>query len=516
MAPPCLNHDPAQIWDNYPALNNERNAEVGAIKIFNSALENATNVVADFQNRVREGHQEPFHAASELIEKILRSAILKLGGSGHRGGDGNSPLVPDGQTPVALLPMQVATKPRDHYALPVGLEQILDNGRSREGKDIGIFEEHHPATLVGVTHYNIPSPWAAAHLNAWIQRYGYDPAGNPPPLWKEARDSLCAILWGIFTKRLRVNTVPYKELSRLGRILEGSLHAELFGYDNAKQLLDRIVYASDAENRTVAVNHPICGWFPAPDLLDESHWWRSRGYDLPTQFVLDRPDSLEAGQVQAFLGYLQFLLAKTDQDDSADPAGWYPAIGSLAEELRKRLPQGTQPEPTTAAEDGFFLLDKKEKTVFRVPVQVLSESERELVDRFCVPEVAVVAQGGGFRAPDLPFRSEFLRRNDLSAELQGVRTGADGHPVVVRYRLSLAGRGFFDIERPTRLIEPFLVYTEIWPNFKLPGWQFYFMGSVGDPRFVGNFAFSLFDPNGVRIGAARRSFAQNHEIQGVP
>ncbi|MGH8552014.1 MAG: hypothetical protein ACRERS_01845, partial [Methylococcales bacterium] len=41
LAPPCLAQDPLQIWDNYPALINDRNAEVGAIKIFNPAFETA-------------------------------------------------------------------------------------------------------------------------------------------------------------------------------------------------------------------------------------------------------------------------------------------------------------------------------------------------------------------------------------------------------------------------------------------------------------------------------------------
>ena len=520
LHPSCLAQDPSQVWDNYLALNRERNrnAEIGAIKIFNQAFKNAGNAVSDFSNRVEQGQQEPFDAASELVEKLLRKAIIEIGGSNDHNGDEKPPQIPYDKIPVALLPVQVVGNPQDHYTLPVELKQIIDHGRSREGKQINIFEESHPATLIGVSHYNVPSPWAAAHLNAWILSYGYDPAGNSPTLWQETRDGLSAIMWGIFTKRLQVHTIPYQQLSRLGRILGGSLRAELFGYQNADHLLDRIVYVSDAENRTVAVNHPVCGWFPAPGLLEgeNDRWWESKGYALPAELPLSGTGSLEAAQMQAFLDSLEDLLAQTRQEDSQEPAAWYPAIGSLAVELRGRIPKGTQAAPTTTTEDKFFLLDKHEGSLFQASLKVLHQSREDLVAEFCVQKVAVWAKKtGGFRAADLPFRSEHLGRADLSAELLDIVNGSDGRPAAVRYRMAVTERGAFDIECPAEFIEPFYVHTEIWPKFKLPGWQFYFVGSA-DPTGNVDYGFALLDQAGRLIGDARRSFAKNHEISGIP
>lgn len=517
LAPQCLDANPLQIWDNYPALTPERNAEVGAIKVFNRAFERAGSIVAEFHNRVEKAHQEPFHAASELIETLLRKAILEIGGSGPRKGDEQQPAVPHGLTTVALLPIQIAGSPRDHYALPVGLEEILDHGRTREGQLVGIFDEKHPATLAGISHYNIPSPWAAAHLNAWIQRYGYVRDGNPPALWREAKDSLAAILWALFNKRLRIHAVPYKNLSRLGKVLQGSLNAELFGYDGVKQL-EKIVYASDADGRTIAINHPLCGWFPAPDLQKEQRWWEMLGYELPTEVSVTDPESIKAGQLRAFRGYLENLLAKSSQDDSADPAGWYPAVGALVAELHAKIPKGAQSEPVTTTEDGFHLLDKSDKSIFRIAISVLKESGLDIVDEYCVSTVAVLRQAGDFRAADLPLRSKFLSLDGIGAQLLGISRDAQGKPTTVRYRLTLSGRGSFEIERPARVIDPFLVHAEIWPNFKMADWRFYFLGSFGDPRYLDKFkgTFSLFDSQGQLIGDAHRSFAHNHEVHGVP
>ncbi len=524
LSPACMARDPLAIWDSYPALNGERNAEVGAIKLFDDAFEQASNIVQDFQQSIdmrREGgQQEPFHAAAALIEKILRDAIIKRGGPGRNGRiDENQPVLGHNEIASALVPLQIQSNLRNHYSLQLNLTRVLDHGNNRQGDPVSVFNESHPATLAGVTHYNVPSPWAAAHLNAWIQTAGFD-GNNPQPVWTRAKLQLEAVLWGIFTKRLTVYSVPFKDLSRLGKILSGALKAELFGYNVTAEWVN-IVYATvadaDGKERTVAINHPACGWFSAPGLTEEeANWWSALGMVLPSQQTPNSDGSLEGGQLKAFLNFLQQLIDKSHSEDSPEQAGWYRVVGALVDELRRLVPESTRPSATEPLGSGFYLIDQHNESVFQVPLVYLSSSIRELIAEYCVAEVAVVTLGAGHRPADTPLKSQYLGKSGITAQFLCMATDGQGR-TAVRYSLALGEHGTFEWVFTARVIDSFYTHTEIWPNFKLPDWKLYFLASVSaDPREVRNYGFSVLDQNGDRIGAANRSFTHNHEIHGVP
>ena len=526
LVPACLASDPSVIADNYPAMNGERNAEVGAIKLFDAAFAQASNIVADFEKSIdpQKGQQDAFHAAAANIERILRDAILPRGGTGSNGQlDEIVPTLGNNETAAPLLPMQVNTATlRNHYSLEVGLAQILDHGKDRDGRAIDIFNESHPATLAGVTHYNVPSPWAAAHLSGWIQK-AYDKA-MPSTEWTSAKQGLEAVLWGIFSKQLQICYVPFDDLSRLGQILSGALKAELRTYGSVG--MDGIVYATDNNGGTIAINHPLCGWFTAPEL--KANWWGDLGIRLPTQSGQVAKDSLEAAQLQTFLEYLQNRLLSTSHADATkDSAGWYQTVSALVAELRNIIPLGTKPSSTVDGPYRFSLLDMQSTSIFTVPLTTLEKSREDIITEYCVPEVAVVALGQGFRPADSPLKSQYLRKPDpenpdpqqpgITAQLLGMATDSQGRPAAVHYRLVLDGHGSFEVERASKVIDSFYTHTEIWPNFKLPDWNIYFLGSVSaDSRDVINYGFSVFDETGQRIGNPGRSFTHNHELQGVP
>ncbi|MFZ4699285.1 MAG: hypothetical protein ACOYMG_04475 [Candidatus Methylumidiphilus sp.] len=519
LSPACLASDPTAIWDNYPALKRERNAEVAAIKLFDAAFAQVSNIVAEFEESIdaKKGQQEPFHAAAAIIEKILRGAILIPGGAGGNGQqDEKEPTnIPNDVTASALVPTQVTTsKLRNYYSLEVGLRQILDDGKDRDGRLISVFNESHPATLAGVTHYNVPSPWAAAHLKGWIQKAGYDRT-TPKAEWTAAKQSLEAVLWGILSKQLRICSAPFSELSRLGQILSGALKAELYGYGTFEGL-DRIVYVTANDGKTIAINHPLCGWFTAPEL--EAKWWKGLDIRLPTEWGQVAKNSLEASQLQAFLDYLRnSLLNISHADPTKEIAGWYLTLGALAAELLALIPTGTTPSSTITGQDRFFLLNLQSASVFAVPLTTLALSIVDIIAEFCVPEVAVVALGQGFRQADSPLRSIHLGKKGVNAQWLETFKDGQGRPTAVRYRLELDGHGRFEVERPAKLIDAFYTHTEIWPNFKMPEWKIYFLGSVSaDPREISNYGFSVFDETGKRIGDLGRSFTHNHEIHGVP
>jgi len=520
LTPACTTWNPSAIWDSYPALNGERNAEVAAIKLFDDAFTHAYTIAADFQESVGKGQQEPFHAAAAIIEKLLREAILARAGQGRHGqSDEQPPNLGNNQIASALVPMQVQTNLRNHYAISLDLKHILDHGRNRQGDSLSIFNESHPATLTGVTHYNVPSPWAAGHLNAWIQASGFDPV-QPTAQWLKAKQQLEAVLWGIFTKRLHVHSVPFKDLSRLGNILYGALSAEMFGY----KLIDRwdkIVYATatDTEGKelTVAINHPVCGWFSAPGLQEQDLWWEKFEISLPSALRPTNPDSLEAKQLKAFVDFLQNqLINNSHTEDSIDQAGWYRITGILADELRHILPNSVIGAEIASTSNGFFLLDKHNETIFQVPLIHLLYSAQQLIAEYCVSEVAVVALGEGFRPADSPLKSAYIGKQGINAELIAQTRDSQDRPAV-RYNLSLGQHGVLDSVFPARVMESFSTHTEIWPNFKTQNWKIYFLASAtSNDNLVRDYGFSVFDEAGNRVGYANRSFTHNHEIHGTP
>lgn len=508
-------------------------------------------VTTRFNEYAKKADMQPDAAAVHILETVIREyihSILKDGVT--RRANDHRPSIAQAETPICLIPrVGVREAAVTDYLASIDIKQMLDKGKDREGVIRQIHETTHPFTITGLKSASIPSPWAAAHLQSWIAMHGNEAQKA------HARQSLEAVLWGVFTKRFEATWLNLAD-TRLGATLQVSLAAEL-GSAQDHNAPDRLLVVVDRHSRddVIAANHPLAGWFIAPWLLEEAQangkaeWWLDNQYglELPTVWAARliaentsaKPDDFLARQVSAFVQMLEQLFA-LHTVNAAEPVkiAWAHLVGEIKTQIAPAV-HGIAPLPYRQDQNLAMTLRARNANTRKYElrsfgVAVLQQSLWELLrnyvpaDLISVKSDKVDSRGQvttSVRHPDVPiFAAHISRLRSCSGPIvedTSVLDDDNGVPCTIyklKYTVVIDGLGQTDIQCESKAMD-LDTYVAVFPNFKTDGWGLYHVGCHPDKRTIttkDEYTFSLYDVRGSRLGEAGRTFRTNHEVQGVP
>jgi hypothetical protein len=443
-----------------------------------------------------------------------------------------------GQSPVYLVPLKVNETPVNKFLARIDLNRLVDDALDREATNRKKFDPAHPFTITGLPPSSIPSPWAAAHLQSWHQLHGSEKQK------KQAIQSFEAVMWGIFTKRLKQKTLDVKQ-TRLGRMLKNSLESEL--NSEASFSTGNLVVVVDANNEedVVAANHPYAGWFLSPSLLEQvnvervANWWRLPrfGFALPSEMTKNtlNPNDFGAREISGFCAMLEGLSAKhlIDANKSRD-LPWFLAVKEIITVLQQAV-SGISAVPFKEQQEHSMTLFGRDRTTaayrftsFAVPVLVRSLPEI-LKDYIPTQLISVKTSASGnftpaqsgneetleVRHPDIPIFARYLGTVKNCSLLDATADESNSDKYNLRYQLEIQGLGLTTIECQSTATT-LEAYLAIFPNYLAAGWQHYKFGCLAATTTQDEFRFSVFNEAGELLGSKARSFVTNHEIEGVP
>lgn len=532
---------------NYPIFGKTGDPTPTVLKVFDRAFNvqatknsnsNASDIEQSLKTLCDEGGLLPEQAATILIERQIRELMrhenIAKNQTNQRSND-HLPVSLQGKLATYLIPLRgVGEQEVNHYLASINLKQLVDNRSDRNGVNRLNTDPAHPFTITGITSSAIPSPWASANLQGWLQDLGNEEQQLA------AKKRFEAITWGIFTKRLELKKLNLS--TRLGGLLRTSLQAELGAAALANQT--DLLVACDRWNskNVVAVNHPKVGWYLAPWLLEleqDSHphqWWalpqfnQDVAYTLPSEIVVTRTDTsdFELRQVKSYLDYLKNLQSHHVVDAvNRKPVPWHSMVSSLIVELEPKL-ANVQAVPVKSM-PGFILnlYGRNHVTnAFEYQSEACTTLDRSLLDILAdyVPKQLISVEmdspsGKTIRHPNSPVFSKFsniVTANLVSSKASDASENLD-FDFVLSYVLQIEGLGVtgINIKSKKELLGSHVV---LFPNFVEDDWNYYYLGSTPGNRIdiADDIHFSMIDSNGRVIGQKSRTFRTNHEFQGVP
>ncbi|MFA7238892.1 MAG: hypothetical protein WC091_02175 [Sulfuricellaceae bacterium] len=527
---------PDRNYAIYPAMQQARTSEVAAVKLFEDAMKTARDILTPFEARIN-AKQDAVEAAVAEIEGYIRAAIRATGGvSKARSNDSVPGTIPTGCIIMPLVPMQIISQRINRYLTPISLGALVDDGNDRDGNPVTRLDNNHPASIAQLRHFNIPSPWGAALLESWRQDAAHDYRQQDPTLLKAVQDRIEAVLWGIFSKRLEIKSINAAQEGILGGAVVNVRNIEL--RQDANRTDSRVFVALHAKTgQLIAANYPTVGWFAASEYqLNHPQWWLEEDdFELPTETVIreKNTNTYALRQVKAFVVWIDRILAKQPKDSVSRAFPWYALLGKLSITLNTGLTSfkfDFSPAPVTSGNDAFLLSipDTSGQKVVIAPLEVLSQSIDGILDEYCVNEVLVLQNDpdGPFQVPDSPLKSEYLGQMEAKLLKHHLITEVEVPYLQVEYQIDLPDFGAIQLTRKGKICPQFRVQAALWPNFKAPGWQFYYLGST-DSRATDDdqyrlaifgrkdngplTALGITDPKVLTL-----HFGRNYELHGIP
>jgi hypothetical protein len=472
----------------------------------------------------------PFSAAVVTIETQIRAVIreqqaqqLKV-----RNADFLAPNM-QGVVPSYLLPLRgVGEEAINQYAARIDIQELVDDAIDRNGRNLKKHDPGHPFTITGISSASIPSPWAAAHYQTWLQLNGDDVQQ------RHALNSFEAIMWGVFTKRFKLVSLSI-ENTRLAGMLRNSLESELNNpnFGQMTHIVAAVDTKKDDQGRmnVIGTNHPDAGWFVAPWLLKSQkaqEWWRMPHYafDLPSAAVKDKlnPTDFSSRQIASFVEGLRKMAEHHKINANVDRAvPWYLMVTKLIAELAPFVSSIT---PVPYEQDdghGILLFGRNANGVYefkRFGIPVLSKSLPEILKNYIPSALLSIAMPNGeVRHPDVPVFSKHLSQIESCERIkeESLPSTSGGVYFTLTYRLVIKDLGEALIHCQSKKVD-LDAWLAIFPNFRADGWEHYHFGCTHHQHanVQDQFSFAVFDRKGNCIGADKRSFRTNHEIIGVP
>lgn len=423
----CFREDVESIWDQLPAVrqglqeakfDKDQDMYRAAFALYGGATL-AYDMVSKFDGlksysagtpKKEDQPPSPHESAARLVAEHLWHRVVNL----HQKTEGDLPKNETGERKPVFLPLTLDNTKAAGADWPIlSSSNLLEaNPSTLPGGDGGVItpvSSRHPCSFRKLRARGVPSPWAAAHAEAWRQvavnvgieskeEDGFDGVG-PDSLRGKARERLEAVLWGIFTKKLTLTPINLDQIGgHLAKALLGTLRKELgvtAAGDLPKEEKTIRLAVRAADGLIVAANHPKCGWYPVPTLGKEDYlgitraWWKEQegewelhdvhgNRQLPSEFDVgsEHPVSLairlgqaEIGvrfssayrlrQLKAFCAWLEELRTSAGAHQHI---GWWKAIDSLATSLRVKFPRGDGTSEDTSLEE----LDKTKQEHFLV------------------------------------------------------------------------------------------------------------------------------------------------------
>lgn len=509
-------------------------------KAFNTEFTRAAGIssadcIAGFEELIGQGANgengrelDPDTAAVFVIERQIRRLIQhgQQGQLTERMLDPYRSTLPVGLVAKSMLPIEASERPVTRYLASIKFGELVDDSRDRNGQIVKIQDMDHPFTVAELKSRAIPSPWAAAHRQAWQSLHGSQ------GLRQIQQQSLEAVLWGIFTKRLALKRVDASH-TRLGHMLTTSLAAEL--NLQAEDEVKTMLVAVDAKQPedVVAANHPTVGWFVAPWLLEESSacrvvWWQMKrfGLTLPSQIVTQTVDDEDyvLREVRSFYDTLQQLRGLHQRNAQLDlqlQLPWLTAVAELSQKLEIRV-KHVAPIPvdtTVSAETMLLLCRGTDGTMgmIKARVPVLQQSLVEVHRAYFPSTLVSVAlppkdkNDPAVRHPDLPVFARFAVGVQSCRRVKEIAVSDD--KFILHYELTIKGLGKTTVELPSQRVDVG-AYLGIFPNFRMEGWKRYMVGCTCREE---DFHFMLLNDAGEVIDdLSERSFRHNHVLNEPP
>lgn len=530
----------SKIHENYPIFKKGSDPFITVLRVFEDAFDSKINsdsirpadgVMQQFNYLIASdgGGLLPVEAATTVIEAQIRALIQKQFGGGGRRVRDHEGWVAGQRSATPLLPMRIKVTPVNSYLVNFEIGKLVDEAEDRQGKMKTPADPTHPFTISDLASANIPSPWAAARLQSWLQLHGDSNQID------SAVQHFESIMWGVFTKHLLPVSIPLRG-NRLGKLLTRSLDAEL--KSQALRDLDTLLVACDATNPAdvVAVNHPLVGWYLAPWLAEEATtqqtpWWKLPRFnlELPTDIIgkhASDKNSFSMRQVRSFVDYLQQLVVNHQPDTvGIRHIPWHGAVRKLVQRLEGAV-VGVLPIKVDKVPGHALCLWGRQETGSRADYDLRSTElvllARSAIDIFnsYLPNHLVLLdnKSGGPIYPASPVLPEHIGKVRATFRELKQTASSEYGPYQVKYSLEIDELGTYDVVIPA-VVRPFFTHIAIWPNFKEEDWNYYYIGcDPGDAlRVRDDIRFSLYDAEGKLLGGkAHRSFRTNHEVEGVP
>lgn len=484
-----INARPESLFAQYGALTIYKNdsSEIASIRLFEEALKDNTNpnIIQHFETRTANG-QDPYTAAAVQIEAELRR-IIRIRGSRSRTGDENpaSGAGQSGEVGKVFIPLDVGGQPVSRYLQKIELNQLVDDGKDWHGESVKVKDKNHPASLNGLAHASVPSPWGAALLTQWQQKLAID--SKDEQLKTQVARQLEAILWGIFSKRLVVKKIKARHNESMIDTVLQVRSAETGARFNE---FDWLAVAINPQNQQViAANYPTVGWFTAPT-LHNVEWWEGGNefvedfLELPTESVRNaetiKPHRYEAKLIRAFSVWLQELLdLHGDHAGRAATSRWYPIVQYIHEQLDGKLSSETVALDLRHVDDNEnFILRLAGGRCESISVKRVEKARHEILQAAQLDHLLVLEDFVGndivYQIPDSPLTTN----NSGTAHLldhSAVYKNADGQNCMkLTYQVNLPEGQF--IESYQALVVALNVQQVIFPNFKADDWKLYFAG----------------------------------------
>lgn len=481
-----LNIDEASIQDNpdtlfsqYKALARDRNLEVASVRLFEDALNKKDqNYLSTFENKLANG-QSSLDAVAVVIEEAIRQEIRKDSAVPRTQDEQHTATENSGTLNTVFIPMQVGHNGHivNSYWQKIDLQALVDDGKNRQDEPLTVQDPKHPASLSGLSHFSIPSPWGAAILEQWNQKAAVQAskAGNLALLDRSA-ERLEAILWAIFNKKLLVKTIRADQVGSIAHTAVRVRDIEIQA--NANNSIT--VAINPLNQQLVAANYPTVGWFATPSIQGVLRdWWDDDNelfMRLPTETAATtRADSYDAKLIKSFHLWLKQML--DEHGESGRAMSWYEAMRHTYHKLSAHISEETVTLslPETAES---FLLQLPNRQIITVPMVQVRESINEIIENACCSQLIVLENemlDGQFthQYPDSPLKTTVkgTARRIAASGVMNERNGS-GSYINLTYELDLP-EGKFEVTRKGR-IEFLRVQQVVWPNFKADKWNLYF------------------------------------------
>ena len=529
---PELNIDDASINENnerwfaeYAALNQYQKdgVEIASIRLFEEALNvnPNPNIIQDFETRTKNG-QDAYTAAAVQIEAELRRVIRLRGANPRR--DDENPAAGAGQsgdTTTVFLPLNVNGQSVSRYLQQIDLAKLVgDVGKDWQGKDIKVQDKNHPASLSNLIHSSVPSPWGTALLEEWQQKLAMD--SKDKILLAQTAQRLEAILWGIFSNRLRVIRIPARQNESL---LDMALKVRSFEVKGrGVEKYDWFTVAIDPQTQQViAANYPTVGWFTAPT-LSNMDWWDEPNEFFKGHFVLPTENEqnlvaeyYDTKLIKSFSDWLKSLLNIGDYRCT-----WYPVIEEICRKLDEKLPNNAVALAVSSIDqnESFILLTTS--GCENIAIQRVEKTSQEILKdavsgHLLVLENKIEEDENGnkyqYQYPDSPLSIKKHGATAKRIDETPLLFAEKQDKIKLRYLITLDGHQFIQEEIAT--VVRLQVQNVIFPNFKAEGWKLYFAGATPTENYdlynvkFPQYAYHLYEHNGNK--SSRVQYIQNGE-----
>ena len=533
---------PADACREYPIFEKGKDPFPTVLAVFNSAFNEAktqetgaraTDALAKFDELIdpQKGALWPATAAAAVVELQIRACIrARFGDAAIRANDNLLPVVGSGAV-RALVPMRVANNADivNHYLIELNLDRLIDSGSHRNGQEKAVADPTHPFTVTGLTSAAIPSPWASARLQGWIQIHGDE-------LQKlQARNCFEAIAWGCFSKRLKLENLPLKG-TRLGDLLTTSLRAEL-GSEQLEKL-NSLLVATDANNPNdvIGINHPKTGWYLAPWLLEltkheQTPWWELPyfSFALPSANVAGLADSdFLKRKYRAFYDYLKNSVNVNHEPDALarTQVPWSESVKNILLQIEPHVVNTIAAPTIVSPSHQLRLWGRKngELAISLCSVSLLEKTLEDIVKQYVPSFLVAIDNGDDFLLPNYPVFSRFLGQVTSCERIGKLEALSDDSPRrklgithTLQYRVSIGELGETLLTLDTK-VESLGTHVALWPNFVEKDWKYYYLGCAPGKTIQedDDLRFSVLNANGDPIGPHGRTFRTNHELFGVP